>query len=413
MQTQAPFLNVQSFLAEEMPSDRQPVGSLTQISPFLSVYELEEGEGPVESEVEEYAAFLSELQDEEFDEALYEIASEAAGLYEARIEQEATESPGSTYEAERILERHFDPLAGEVEALLEAMQRRWSDQDPATISESEIDSFVDEYRTQGDLSPSFEHFFRKFGRALKKVAKKAIGLAKKGIRFVGKFALGPLLKKVKALIRPLLKRVLRFAIGKLPVALRPVATKLAAKLGLAPKPEKSKAGAEPAASSGAADVADVQTEFNVQLANLLFASSEVEQEAEVAQVISASQTPASDTLTALDTARERFVGQLGELKDGEDPTPQLEEFIPVILPALKLGIKLIGRKRVVTFLAKLLAQLVQKFVGPQHASALSQAMVDAGLRLISLEVTAQDEARAACWRRPKFEPLLKVVPTEN
>lgn len=393
MQMQAQFLNAQSFLAEETPIDRQAVEfAPAPVSPFLSLYEIEAG-AAIEPEAEEAVAFLSEMQDEEFDEALYELAAEASGLYETRFEQEMADSRATAVEAERILERHFDPLAREVEALLEAMERRWGEQDPATITESEVEAFVDEYRAQSDLSPNFEHFFKKIGRALKKVAKKAVNLAKKGVRFVGKFALGPLLKKVKALIRPLLKKVLRFAIGKLPVALQPVAKKLAAKLGVTKELEEREADSGFAAES-AADVASVQLEFNAQLANLLFASSEVEQDSEVAQVVSASQLPASGMLAELDAARDRFAQQLGQLKDGEDPTPQLEEFIPAILPALKVGLKLIGRKRVVNFLAKFLAQLIQKFVGPQYAPALSRAMVDAGLRLISLEVTPQDEARA-------------------
>ncbi|MDH5667658.1 MAG: hypothetical protein OEY86_06595 [Nitrospira sp.] len=395
MQTQSPFLSVQSFLVEEAPIDRQ-VEDLAppSSSPFLSLYEFEEGSGPVEPESEELAAFLSELQDEEFDEAIYELAAEANDLYGSQLVNEQGEKSATAYETERVLAQHFEPLASEVEALLEAVEKRWGEREAATIPEGEIDTFLDEYRAQTDLSPSFEFFFKKIGRAIKKVAKKAVNLAKKGVRFVGKFALGPLLKKIKALIRPLLKRVLRFAIGKLPVALQPVAKQLAAKIGVLKELEDEEADSGLAAEASG-DATSIQMGFNGQLANLLFASSEVEQDAEVAQVISSAQAPADDTLGELDSARDRFVQQLGQLKDGEDPTPQLEEFIPAILPALKVGIKLIGRKRVVNVLANLLAKLIRKLVGPQHAPALSKAMVDAGLRLINLEVTAQDEARAA------------------
>jgi hypothetical protein len=71
--TQTPFLDVKSFLAEEMLSPQQYVASpnLTSSrssSPFVSIYEMEEQGGPVDPRAEEYVAFLSELYDEEFDE---------------------------------------------------------------------------------------------------------------------------------------------------------------------------------------------------------------------------------------------------------------------------------------------------------------------------------------------------------
>jgi hypothetical protein len=62
---------------------------------------------------------------------------------------------------------------------------------------------------------------------------------------------------------------------------------------------------------------------------------------------------------------------------------------------LRIGIRLVGRKKVVDFLANLLANLIQKFVGPQYAPALSQAIVDTGLGLLMLEATPEDESRAA------------------
>jgi hypothetical protein len=97
----------------------------------------------------------------------------------------------------------------------------------------------------------------------------------------------------------------------------------------------------------------------------------------------------------LDRSRNGFVENLGQLKEGEDPTPHVEAFLPAILPALRMGIKLVGRKRVVDFLAKLLGRLIQKLVGPENAPALSQAIVDAGLRLVQLEATPEDQSRAA------------------
>jgi hypothetical protein len=141
------------------------------------------------------------------------------------------------------------------------------------------------------------------------------------------------------------------------------------------------------------DVSRLQEEFDVQIANLLV-GDEANQESAAAQYVEESQESSTAEEDA-DRARERFVAQLLELKEGEDATPLLEEFIPALLPALKLGMRLIGRGRVVRFLARFLAKLIQRFVGPKYAPPLSRAIVDAGLRLIHLEASPQDEARIA------------------
>ena len=73
----------------------------------------------------------------------------------------------------------------------------------------------------------------------------------------------------------------------------------------------------------------------------------------------------------------------------------MENFLPALLPALRIGIKLIGRPKVLSFLAKFLAPLIQRFVGPQYAPALSQAIVDAGLRMLQMEAASGEEPRAA------------------
>ena len=260
------------------------------------------------------------------------------------------------------------------------------------MSESEIEAFVDAYRPSTTLSPAFENLFGKIGRAFKKVAKKAVGLAKQGIRFVGKFALGPLLRRLKALVRPLLKRVLRFALGRLPAALQPPARQLAARLGSLSELEEEASGPAGEAMPG---VTEIQQEFNEQLANVLFASGEAEQDFEVARVVTESRTPANDALAELDAAREQFIQQLTSLKQDEDPTPQVEQFVPAILPALRLGIRLIGRGRVVGLLASLIGKLIRRFVGPQYTPPLSRAIANSGLRLMNLEVNSEDEARIA------------------
>src|SRR5215210_6746884 len=394
MNDQAPFLDVTSFVTEEGSRDViEPETTGPPSSPFLSLYESEEGAGLVDPEAEEYVTALTEFYDEEFDEALYALVDEAAAIYETRFPHEQEDPQATGYEAERLLDQHFAPLVAESEAMFEALARELGQRDPHSLSEDEIETLVDRYQPAAGLAPNFDEFWGSLKNVVKKVASKAVDLAKKGISIAAKLGLGPVLEKLKALIKPLLKRVIQTAIGKLPPHLQPIARKLAERLPFLKELEEDYESVPEAA--GTSEVADIQHEFNQQVANLLFADTEVELDLEVAEALAEQQVPNTYPLAELALARDDFVENLRSIKEGEDPTPYVENFVPAILPALRIGIRLAGRRRVVDFLARFLARLIQRFVGPQYAPALSQAIVDAGLRLLQLEATPDDESRAA------------------
>jgi hypothetical protein len=392
MNNQAPFLDIKSFVVDELSQETIET-STPSITPFLPIYEALDGENFIDPETEEYTVFLNELYDEEMDDALSNLVYEATAVYETHFSHEQETSQRNGYEAERLLEQHFAPLAFEAETMFEALASEFSPRDPRTLTEEEIETIVDRYQPAVELAPNFEDFFGKLKKAFKKVAKTAVSVAKKGISVATKLGLGPILNKLKGLIKPLLKRVIKTAIGKLPQSLQPIARKLARRHPLLREiGEDTMSAAEMADTS---EIAEIQYEFNQRIANLLFAPSEVEQDLELAQAVNEQQVSDSNPLADLDRAREQFIQNLLSLQEGEDPEPYVEEFIPAILPALKIGIKLAGRKRVVKFLAKFLSKLIRRFVGRRYAPALSRAIVDAGLRLISLEVSAEDEQRAA------------------
>jgi hypothetical protein len=98
-----------------------------------------------------------------------------------------------------------------------------------------------------------------------------------------------------------------------------------------------------------------------------------------------SQAAASDALEVLGRARDALMTQLESAGEGEDLAPAVEQFVPALLAVLRVGIRLAGRPRVVQFLAKAVAALIRKWVGPQLAMPLSTAIVDTGLRLATLE----------------------------
>jgi hypothetical protein len=382
-----PSTTTTKFVGEEseVVEGQVPYSSVAKFdSPFRSVYELADQEGMIDPEAEETMEFLNELYDEEFDEAVFELVSEANELYQDRFESEYGDPLVQKMQAMRMLEQHFAPLVTEAEMFLDTMANEFGQRSPGSLDEAEIESFIDRYEPQNSLSPSFENFF---GSLLKKAG----GLVKKGINLAGQLGLKPILAKLKQLIEPMIKRVVQYGINKLPAALRPVADQFAKRF-LNQEFEEETTTEEDATP----DVSGIQREFDGQIANLLFTKEAVEQELAIAEYVKESQQPIThDPLSELDQARAQFVKQLGELREGEDPTPLVQNFIPAILPALKLGISMIGRAKVVNYLAKFLAKLIIKFIGPQYAPALSQAMVDVGLRLINLEATPENEVHAA------------------
>ncbi|NEW75544.1 hypothetical protein [Streptomyces rhizosphaericus] len=380
-QAGAPFLSVESVSAQQ--STQGPATATAPSTPFLSVYELAEPAETSDPTTNSYVTFLNDLYDEEIDEALFELVDEAAVLYREGFQPA---EPGDPRQARRVLEDHFAPLVSELEAMFDRLAGELGTRDPSSLNEHEVEELVDGYQPASQLPPSFEHLFGSVGKLVKKVA----NAAKKGVGALAKLGLGPVLNKLKGLIKPLLRKVLTAAVDKLPPALQPIARSLAQRLPLLRELDE-----EPAAQTDASvDVTELQHEFNQQVADLVFAENEAALELELARVMAQPDPPAT-TLAEFERAQELFISQLGELKEGEDPTPHVESFVPALIPVIRLGFRLGGRKRVVAFLARMIGRLVKKFVGPQHAPALSQAIVDVGLRLMGLEVTADDERRAA------------------
>jgi hypothetical protein len=382
-----PFLETRSFVREEAEVFASETPSPALRSPFLSVYELDGQMEYADPEQEAYAGLVQELYDQEFDEALFELMNEARGLHEQQLVSDAL-----SVEAERQLQQQFNQLIREAEAAVGAFQNEFGSRDLAGLSAAEVDAFTDRYMPSESLAPEFQNFsfgwIKKIGKAVKNVASKAAS-------FAAKIGLGPLLDKIKALVKPLLNKVLQMAIGKLPEAVQPAAQQLAEKIFgavAAAAPSDAATAAQPQAAPA---VTDIQQEFDQQLANLCLASNEMEMEQEVARVRGEDRRPAAPVYSDLDQARERFIGELQQLGQGEDPSPYVQNFLPAVLPALKLGMRFIGRDRVVSFLANLLGKVIAKLIGPESAPALSRAIVDSGLKMIGLEVSPQDETGAA------------------
>ena len=404
----APFLDFQSFALAEAEAAEPEVRSLpSSRSPFISVYELVEGESTYDDPVREaFATIVNELHDEEFDEALFELQTHARALHDDHMANGVSRN-----EADRALTQHFSQLIRESEAMVDAMAREFGNRDQSEIFEAELEAFEERYSSSVSLEPQFEDFWKKAFKKVSGVVRKVASKALKGITMLG---LRPILNRIKALLKPLLSKVLQLAIGKLPAAVQPAAQMLARKLGFAapaPVEAAAAAGGADAAAGGAVEAASqpdaagspvqavagddagaLQQEFDEQIAQMMLAQDEVELDMEVAQIRTGVESAAIPVFAELDDAREQFIQDLENLKEGESAEPYIQNFLPAVLPALRIGIRLIGRAKVRNFLAGYLARMIAKLVGPTAAPPLSKAMVEAGLRLMNLEMSDQEKS---------------------
>jgi hypothetical protein len=393
-QPETPFLGTAGAEAyAEFPQptygDRpMPPGTSETEAPFLAEYRL--GDEVIDFGAAAAHGFAAELFDGEFDEALEELLDAA----EAEVERlGADETPAGTARAKRLLERWIEPLRLDAEAMVERMAANLETERIDLLGEAELEELLDRHQPpMTDLPPVFEKFLDEWRKKLKRAVHGAAHLAKRGIAAVSKvLPIGILLRKLKPLVQPLLKRMVNLGLDKLnlPPAVRPYAAMLARRFtGEVEEPEQPET-----AAPASADVHALQLGFDTEITGLFFAPGEVEQEDLLAQSVADAGTT-SDTLAELDDARSRFVTRIASLGEGEDPTPLMEEFLPALLPALRIGIQVVGRPKVVSFLARYLGRLIAPYVGPQITPVLSQAIVDAGLRLLTLE-TAEDVAAEA------------------
>jgi hypothetical protein len=374
-------------------------------TPFISEYL--DGEDLVRPEEPALRQLLEDLYDSEFDEALVDLVAEAEGYV---AELGLGESEADQARAERMLEAWIEPLRHESQAMLLGLAEAFEAEDPRSMSEARVDTLFAGFEPANtEYGPVFEGFLKNLWKKAKSVAKGAINAAKAGISAVSKLMpVGIILRKLSVLARPLLTKVLRFALNKLPpqyreparlLARRFLGVSVAERLDEAEDEEfgeaewESEDGLFEAGQPATADIRELQEAFDADAVGLVFAPSEQEQDLYLAEAAVASEAAATSPLTQLDAARGRFVDGIARLGEGEDPTPLVENFLPAILPALRLGVRIAGRPRVVRFLAQYLGRLIAPYVGPSVTPGLSQAIVDAGLRALTLE--AEGEAADA------------------
>lgn len=450
---ESPFMDRElEQVGHSQGSSGERLSTFLMESPFLSETEMGlSGEAP-DGNAEALTELFAELHDQEFDIAVQDLMGEASTLTATEFESESVESRSLEARLERRLDDYFYPLLRRSEEMLEGMAESLAPADPFSMSEAELNEALERGSAGPSMqSPAFEMFLKRLKKKVMGVVKKGVSLAKKGIGAVAKMGVGPVLKKLKALIKPLLKKVAQMAMNKLPASYRPLVQSVAQHFGWMKKikAKKSKkaedADADASASTQAsaastedsaaegqsasaalssedsagqstdsgvsedavsgkdacstcdcsaaatavtepsgASVEDVQEGLDAQMGEVLMARDEAEAEVATAAYLVQTSAPAADPLGELDRARNRFVSQLAELEQNADPTPLVERFVPAILGAVKLGVKLIGRPRVVAFLGQMIGRLITPIVGKEVAPKLGKAIADLGLKVISV-----------------------------
>lgn len=371
---------------------------------------------------EAVAELLAELFDPEMEQALGEVVQEASAIHAEHTAMYSGEAYGSGSDAERAVANYLQPLAEQTEALLEQFATLAGDREAGTVSEAELNQLLESFESTSlphTESPAFESFFGAIRRAASRAISGAVNLAKKGITALGRIIpLGAILSRLKALVAPLLNRVLQQAIKRLPVALQPYAIQLKRRLlGFEVETEAGYGETETlsewfdtlAEAPAVGEVGSLHHEWNVEVTQMLLGEERLGPEgldsfegleqssflhAEPAETLE-GPNEAAPSANELDAARIQVIHTLANLAENESAGPAFEQFLPALLPVLRIGIRIVGRDKVVIFLANFLAKMLKKYVGPQMARPLSQAIVDAGLRLITLEAPTAQEVHLA------------------
>jgi hypothetical protein len=188
----------------------------------------------------EFEIFSNEVQDQEFKNALDEIASDSENKFQSFMQQNQGDSRYfENMLADPNFERNFDQFfeieygsgITEVKNELDRLTNYVEQNSHPGMNYEEVQSLIDSF----EVEP--EHFFGKLAKLGKSIVNKGIKLAKGGLKLASKVAskvgktllAGPLLKmitnRLKNSITPLVKSLLEKVKGKLPEQYRGLAEK--------------------------------------------------------------------------------------------------------------------------------------------------------------------------------------------
>lgn len=375
-------------------------------SPFAGT--LEASTAPVgehQPQQEAFVEMLAELNNEAFTESLYELAGELEDSWSAKVSNEAAMGDRFIPFASQQATEYFAPLIHTTHNLLDRIGQQFSG-NFTDQSEAEIERFFNELETDvQQLTPAQEQFLGSVIRKVGSVVKKGVALARKGVAAVGRILpIQFILNKLKGLIRPLLNRVLRFAINKLPRNLQAPARTLANRLL---NRETNELSFEANEMDTTAELEMIQMEFDTRIAQLVMAEEETTAENLVMEYEGGAQVFEQELqfenggvqVPTLEAAQIQLINDLKNLPPGASAAPAIEKFLPAAIlalqPIIKMALSIIGRNRVINFLAKLLAQLVSKYIPAEVARPLAAKIIDIGMSAIGFETFESNKTDVA------------------
>lgn len=449
-QETTPFISSDSYLAESEVQVSQEISPELFLyendTPFLTVYEAGDHEDAPDPEEDEITEFIAELYDEELNQALYELANEASEWYESELETEFNSDSEyqRTHLQSQVVEEYSDAFAKELGSFFDALISSSEEIDIAQMSDTEIDAWVDRHIADHDgqlelaeEEELFEGFKRlrkwgkklrnkakklrkKIGKAVKKGAKKIKKGIKKAAKFIKKKLLGRMLRKLRKLIFRFLKKVInsKFVKKHLPPKYRELflliaklmnkkrsrklAKKARGKLGKKVRRRRKEVEEFEFLSD---EYAYLQHELDIQIANLISAETEEEEDQIVADYEQEEIYPDEETLKELDLARDRFAREISQLQEGEDPSPHVERFVTAILQAIRVVLQPIivayGRTKTINnIIAPLIFKILTRFIKGKNKrpilKSLSRVLGDIGLKvLLKMEVSEEIQEEAA------------------
>jgi hypothetical protein len=376
-------------------------------TPFLSEYPTDGEDEAVDAQAETIDELLESLHDEELDEAIAELTEELRERVAALPVSESEQ--GDVREA--MLMEAVAPLLSAAEADLSRAAQALEALDLSVATEEELEAAVDALPLSEAGHPVFEQFLNRFRKA---IVKKVVKVAKA----VGQVALGPFVKflmgQLASFAKPVLIKIVKFALNKVPAAYRPLVASLGAKLGIpmpaAPTTTAPSVPPEPTAepappdtavdptapaldAPATPDVAQAQEELDLALTELALGGTPLEREME--EAVHYTSSGARDPYAGLRAAREVFAREITEAAGVEEAQVAVERFAPAVLLAVRKGIGMIGRPKVVNAFGGVIAKIVRPVAGDK-AQALGRLLADLGLRtFLHAEVGPETEREEA------------------
>lgn len=414
-ETSSPFLSTESFTPiqkVETPEESAPEHQSAHLIFNPDYQVLDSDTETADPAREENSIFLNELYDEEFNDEIYALLSEAEEQVFRQLSKDANGTNQQDPQVARNeLESFFTPIRQDLELIFDNMLDETEELDDtgvSSLSDSQIQLWVDSFFTESELSDEvgIEHGIlsrmrsRRRNRRARRKAKrkrvwrrfrKKVGKMVRKVKRLGKRVLRRMLGRLKRHAKTLLKFVLEQAVNKVPSRYRPYAKMLQKKLL---KSEFD--GAEHENLYSQEGIVLLQVQLDHQLAQLTLDDNELTQWESIPE----NQPLESHAKHPLSLARQQFVQGLHQLREGEAPEPLVENFVVAILKSIRFVakpiIKAIGRDKVIKYLAKYVAKLTGRFIRKRNINQLvATALTDVGLRAMRMETTGEDSVGLA------------------